>query len=637
LEDRKTENGAPVRAAAWWQREWSTYVLLLVLTLAVYSQVWRFEFVNFDDPAYVTQNNHVRAGLTWDGVVWAAKSLEAANWLPLTWLSHMTDVQLFGLRPGWHHWTNVLLHAGATLLLYAALKRMTGARWRSAFVAFLFALHPLHVESVAWVAERKDVLSGFFWCLTLWCYARYAERPSLKRYWPVLAAFCLGLMSKPMIVTLPLVLLLLDVWPLRRANRLSVLWEKVPMLVLAAGESVVTVVAQSRANAVRSLSALPLGQRIENALVAYVTYIARMFWPVRLAAFYPYSHELAAWRVMGALLVLAAICVVVIRRRAREPYLAVGWFWYLGTLAPVIGIIQVGGQSSADRYTYVPMIGLGIMLAWGVSELRKLPPRVMAIGAAAVCTACVALTWQQASYWANSGTLFRHAIEVTEGNYIAHNNLADYYLIHRQNEAARVQVNAALELRPAYPEARVNLATVLSRLGKMSDAEREYRVALSFQPSNVEAHAGLGVVLATQGRMGDALNEFERVVILRPGYADGRYSLGRVLASMGHTDEAMAEFREAVRLRPDHAEAHHSLGVVLASRGRLTEAIGEFTAEARLKPDDANVHSNLGIVLASVGRYDDAIAQFTQALKIQPGLDSARKGLENAMAKRAQE
>ena len=612
-------------------------VLLVVVTLAVYSQVRRFEFVNFDDPEYVTENNHVRAGLTWEGTVWAFKSLEAANWFPLTWLSHMADCQVFGLRSGWHHWTSVLLHTLAALVLFAALKRMTGALWRSAFVAFVFALHPMHVESVAWVAERKDVLSGLFWCLTLWCYARYAERPSLERYWPVAAAFCLGLMSKPMMVTLPFVLLLLDVWPLRRANRMAILWEKIPLFALAAGESLVTFLAQEQGRAVRSLSTVPLGLRLENALISYVVYIARMLWPVHLAVFYPYSHDLPAWGVAGAAVALAGISILVVRRLRTDPYLAVGWFWYLGTLAPVIGLIQVGGQSSADRYMYLPMIGLTIMLAWGATELGKWPPRTVAAAAVAACAACVVLTCYQVSYWANSGTLFRHAVEVTSGNYIAHNNLADYYLIHRRNEEARVEVNEALRLRPGYPEARVNLATVLTRMGKLSDAEREYHVALAFQPANVEAHAGLGVALATQGRIAEALREFQEVARLSPGYAEGHYSLGRVLASMGRTDEAMAEFREALRLRPDHAEAHHSLGIALAGRGRLTEAIAEFTAEARLKPNDANVHNSLGITLAGVGRYDDAIAQFAEALKIQPGFAAARKGLESALAKRGQQ
>jgi tetratricopeptide (TPR) repeat protein len=494
----------------------------------------------------------------------------------------------------------------------------------------------MHVESVAWVAERKDVLSGVFWCLTLWCYARYTERPSLERYWPVAAAFCLGLMSKPMVVTLPFVLLLLDVWPLRRTWRPALLWEKIPLLVLAAAASLVTFAAQEQGQAVRSLGTLPLGLRLENALISYVVYIGRMLWPANLAVFYPYSHQLPAWEIAGAAAALAAISIMVVRHRRSDPYLTVGWLWYLGTLVPVIGFIQVGGQSSADRYTYLPMIGLTIMLAWGATDLFRRRPRILAAGAATACFACVLLTNQQVSYWANSGTLFRHAVEVTSGNYIAHNNLADYYLVHRQNEEARLQVNEALRLKPAYPEARVNLATVLSRMGKTSEAEHEYRVALEFQPVNVEAHAGLGVTLLAEGRVPEALREFQEVTRLSPGYAEGHYSLGRVLGAMGRTEEAMLEYRQAIRLRPDNAAAHHSLGIALASRGRLTEAIAEFTAEAALEPDDANVHNNLGITLLGVGRYDDAVEQFSEALRIQPGFAAARQGLQQAMAMRGQ-
>lgn len=549
----------------------------------------------------------------------------------------MADMQFFGLRSGWHHGTNVLLHTLATLILFAALKRMTGALWRSAFVAFAFALHPMHAESVAWISERKDVLCGLFWCLTLWCYARYAERPGLHRYWPVLAAFCLGLMSKPMMVTLPFVLLLLDVWPLHRTRKIALLWEKLPMVALAAAAAAVTFIAQEHGQAVRPLGALSLGLRVENALISYVLYIARMLWPLHLAVFYPYSHSLPVLGAAEAAAALLAVSYFVVRRRNAQPYLAVGWFWYLGTLVPVIGLIQVGGQSSADRYMYLPMIGLTIMLAWGVTDLLKQRPQALALAAAAACLACVVLTCYQVSYWQDSGTLFRHAVDVTTGNYIAHNNLADYYLIHRRNEEARLQINEALRLRPGYPEARVNLATILTRMGRLSDAEREYHVALAFQPGNVEAHAGLGVMLATEGRIAEALREFQEVVRLRPSYAEGHYSLGRVLASVGRSDQAIAEFRETVRLRPDHAEAHHSLGISLASRGRLTEAIAEFTTEAQLKPNDANVHNNLGMTLAGVGMYDDAIRQFSEALKIQPGLAAARKGLDAALARRGEQ
>ena len=613
------------------------YLLLFLATLAVYSQVRHFDFVNFDDPEYIGENNHVRAGLTWNGLVWAFTSYDAANWFPLTWLSHMAAYQFFGLRSGWHHGINVLFHALASLLLLAALKRMTGALWRSALVAFLFALHPLHVESVAWIAERKDVLCAFFWFLTLWCYARYAQRPGLGRYLLVLLGFGCGLMAKPMIVTLPFVLLLLDVWPLRRANRLAILWEKVPLFALAAGVSLATYIAQQRGHAVRLLSSLPAGLRVANALVTYIVYIVRTFWPAKLAVYYPYSHDLPVWRAVAAGVALAGITLLVLRWFRAYPYLAVGWFWYLGTLVPVIGFVQVGGQSSADRYTYLPMVGLTIMLSWGAADFVKRYPRarsVAAVSAVAACSACLVLTWLQVRYWANSGALFEHAAEVTTGNHIAHNNLAAYYLTQMRNEEAWGQVIQALRIKPNYAEAHVNLATILRRLGKADESEKEYRVALSLQPDNVEAHSGYGALLLGQGRANEALREFREVVELRPEYANGRYDVGRMLATLGRTDEAMAQFSEAIRLRPDHAEAHHSLGFALVSRGRLNEALAQFAAEAQLKPTDASVHNNLGRLLAGAGRLDEAIAQFSEALRIKPDFEAARKSLETTLARR---
>ena len=618
-------------------REWPIYLLLFLATFAVYSQVRHFDFVNFDDPEYVTDNNHVRTGLTWDGVAWALTSTGAENWFPLTRISHLVDYQLFGMRSGWHHLTNLLLHAFATLLLFAALKRMTGAVWRSAFVAFLFALHPLHVESVAWIAERKDVLCGFFWCLTLWCYARYAQRPGAVRYLLVLLAFCCALMAKPMAVTLPFVLLLLDVWPLRRANRLAILWEKLPLIALAASVSVVTYIAQQQGRAVQSLRAVPVGERVANALTTYVAYIGRMLWPMRLSVFYPYSHKLPLWHVVAAFAILACITAMVLRWFRTYPYLPVGWFWYLGTLVPVIGLVQVGGQSSADRYTYLPTVGLAIMVSWAAADFLDRVPRArnaVAASALAVCSACIVLTWIQLGHWANTELLFRHALDVTTGNYIAHNNLADHYLSKLRNDEARTEVMETLRIQPNYADAHVNLATILRREAKTEDAELEYRLALTIDPRNVEGHSGYGTLLYHQGRANEALGEFRKAVQLRPESADGHFVLGRMLASMGRTDQAGAEFVEALRLRPDHADAHHSLGVALLGRGRLNEALAEFTAEARLKPADASAHANLGGLLASLGRLDEAIGEYSEALRIQPDLAAARSGLATTVARR---
>lgn len=619
--------------------DWYLYLALFLLALAVYHQVWRFDFVNFDDPIYVTDNSHVRAGITWAGTAWAFTSYYASNWHPLTWLSHMLDAQMFGMRAGWHHLSSVLIHGLSAMLLFAALKRMTHARWPSAFVAFVFALHPLHVESVAWIAERKDVLCAFFWFLTLWCYARYVEQPSRARYALVLLAFCLGLLAKPMIVTLPFVLLLLDVWPLRRANRLAVLWEKVPFFVLAASSSLITYLAQRQGGAVRSLETVPLDLRFANALATYAAYIERTFWPVNLSVFYPYPHELGAWRVILALMLLTGVTVVAVRRVRSQPYLAVGWFWYLGTLVPVIGIVQVGGQSSADRYTYVPMVGLSIMLSWAAVDFMKSFPgaRTAVLSSAAVaCLVCVVLTWTQVGVWANSESLFQHAIAVTDQNHIAHNNLASYYLRQKRNEDAMSHIAEALRIKPAYPEAHVNLATVLRRMGKNIDSEREYQIALQLQPANVDAHSGYGALLVSENRYTDALREFQAATALDPDYADGHYDLGRVMAATGRANDAMAQFKEAIRLRPDNADAHRSLGMMLIGQGRLNDALVEFAALAKSAPADPRVHYDFGTLLESAGRHDEAIVQFSEALRIRPDFAEARRRLESALSRRSQ-
>jgi protein O-mannosyl-transferase len=620
------------------RREWYVYLALFLAIVAVYSQVWHFDFVNFDDPEYISGNNHVRAGVTWDGLKWAFTSTAAANWFPLTWLSHMASYQFFGLHSGWHHLINVLFHALASLLLLAAFLRMTGELWPSAFVAFLFALHPLHVESVAWIAERKDVLCAFFWSLTLWCYAGYAQRPLKLRYLFVALAFCGGLMAKSMIVTLPFVLVLLDWWPLRRAWHPALLREKLPLFGLAAAVSLITFVSQRQGHAVRSLASLPFGSRLANAVLTYAVYIGRMFWPANLAVYYPYSHNVPAGLVLAAGAALAGITVLAIRGARRYPYLGVGWLWYLGTLVPVIGLVQVGGQSSADRYTYLPTIGLTIILAWGAVGLLKRYPRakiaLAGTGIAAVLI-CLVLAGLQTRYWINSGSLFRHAVEATKDNYIAENNLADYYLTQMRTEEARGPVLEAVRLNPYYPEAHVNLATILRRTGQMSQSEEQYQEALRLQAINVEAHAGYGALLLQEGRANEALREFAQVVELRPDDADAHYDLGRVLGALGRSEQAMAEFSEAVRLRPDYAEAHHSLGVALASRGRFDEALVEFAAEARLEPRDASIHNYMGMLLASMGRYDDAIAQYSEALRIKPDFEAARQGLQAAQARRA--
>jgi tetratricopeptide (TPR) repeat protein len=639
------------------------YLFLLLATLAAYAQVFQHDFVNYDDPDYVTENVHVRAGITSEGVRWAFASGDDANWLPLTRISHLLDAQFFGLHSGFHHLTNILLHALSTLLLFAILLRATGAIWRSAFVAFLFALHPLHVESVAWIAERKDVLSAFFWFATLWLYVRYVEEARLGRYLLMLAAFVLGAMSKPMIVTLPFVLLLLDVWPLRRTRPVRVL-EKVPLFLISIASSLVTYFVQQRGGAVIPLDSLPLTIRILNALVSYVVYLWQTIWPVCLAAFYPLA-DIPGWQVVAAVLVLFGVSFLAVRLLRSQPYVAVGWFWYLGTLVPVIGLVQVGTQSRADRYTYIPLVGIFILIAWAAADVSIRWPRTkpMLISAfALVCAACFTLTLFQIGYWKNSQALFEHAIQVTSNNYVAYNglglafrhqdrlddaganytqairirpefpdahtNLAEVLLLQGHPEDAINHLLMALRRKPDFSEAHVNLGAALNKLGRQTESIAQYREALRLRPDDAVAHSGLGGSLADAGQTSEALQEMFEAVRIKPDYADGHNSLGILLGTLGRTDEAIVHFMEAVRLQPNDSEAHYNLGTALGAQGRLNDAMDQFNIALRLNPAYANAHLNLGKALANAGRMEEAIAQLAEAVRLDPSLTEAREALK---------
>jgi len=637
-------------------------LLLLLAILAVYGQVRTHDFVNYDDPQYVTENPHVRAGLSWNGVVWAFTSVHDSNWIPLTWLSHMLDCELFGLSSGAHHFTNVALHGIGALLLFGLLRRMTGARWRSAFGAFAFALHPLHVESVAWVAERKDVLSAVLFFLTLWVYVDYIERPSRGKYLLVALIFCCGLMAKPMVVTLPFVALLLDFWPLRRKLAAGLVFEKLPLFALAAGASLATYLVQKHAGAVASITPVPFAARLQNALVSYVAYVGNFVWPARLAVFYPYSiPPVGEWMAAG--LALAAVTILVVRARDRYPYAAVGWLWYLGTLVPVIGLVQAGSQSRADRYTYIPMVGISILLAWGAAEAAgrwRWGRPALAAAAVALCSAWSIAAWFNVENWQNSVTLFRHAIQATSGNYVAYNNLAvalrqagefdeavssfeSVVRIQPQDAQARDNLGEALlavgradeavphleeaiRLEPGFAKAHIDLASALIRGGRAAQAEAQYRAALQLQPASVEAHYGLGGVLAEQGLLQEALPHLQQAlpqlveaVGSKPDDPDLRYNLGTLLGMMGRADEAIAQFAEAVRLQPGNPEAHFNLGTALAKRNRLEEARDEFAAAVRLRPDYVNAHTNLGRILAALGHPDEAAREFSEAERLKSG------------------
>lgn len=579
-ENTVTIDSVPTRAARRQPPVLAIYLVLLAATLAVYLQAGRFDFVNFDDPDYTGR------ALTFPNFIWAMTAHDAANWFPVTRLTHLLDFTLFGAQAGPPHLINVLLHAAASMLLFAFLYRATDARWRSAFVAFLFALHPLHVESVAWIAERKDVLSAVFGFLSLWAYV--SGRRTLA-----LVAFALGLMSKPMLVTLPLLLLLLDYWPLRRRSSRA---GAVPFIVLAAAAALITWFAQQSSGAVRTIESFPLGLRIENALVSYVVYIAKMFWPVGLAVFYPYPRDIPEWQAAPAALALASVTVLVWRARRSFPYLLVGWLWFVVTLLPVVGIVQVGAQARADRYMYIPMVGIAIMLAWGAVDLAPRSKPLLAAAAAASLAACASVTWNQLSFWQNSETLFQHAVDVTPANYLAEHNLGSYLLDKPGRLADSVtHLRAALQLRPEYPEAMTDLASALAQSpGGLPQSISLYEAAARRLPDSPiirgnlgQARYDFGMSLIKQGSAADSIPQFEAALLLRPDSPETHNNLAIALAQTGDVKAAEQHFRAALSLKPDYAEAHLNLGITLANDGRTAEALRELEAANRLQPDPA--------------------------------------------------
>jgi tetratricopeptide (TPR) repeat protein len=640
---RRTAQPSPTQSNGWWAA-----IALVALNIAVYQSLRHSDFVRFDDPDYVTHNPQVTAGLTLRGLTWAMTTGHAANWHPLTWLSHMIDVQLFGLSPGPHHLMNLLLHALNTVLLFVALRRMTSSVARSAFVAALFAVHPLHVESVAWVSERKDVLSAFFWMLTLLAYAAYARRVNVRRYTLVVFCFVLGLLAKPMVVTLPFVLLLLDVWPLRRmalwrdgqrvisagdgALAIRLLGEKLPLFALAAASSIATVIVQRRGGAVGNLSAYPLGLRLENAIVNYVAYIWKMIWPARLSAFYPYRQSLSVWVVCAAALLLIAVTVAVVRGARSRPYLLVGWLWYLGTLTPVIGVVQVGLQSMADRYTYIPLIGLFIIIAWGVGDLaeRWVLPRRTALAAAAalVLAACATTARSQTETWRNSLTLWQHAVDVTSNNAYAQYNLGVVLVQAGRVDEGIARFREALRIDPGYADVHIDMGNALSDRGAADEALAEFATVVRLRPDYADARVAYGNLLRARGRNDDAIVQYREALRLDSTLASAHNELGNALTSEGQFADAMTEYTQAVRLAPGFAEAHNNVGAALARAGKSEQAIGEFLEALRLKPGDATFHYNAALMLEGVGRTKEAIEHLQAALQADPRHDAARRALD---------
>jgi len=648
-------------------------VMLVVAVFLVFGQTLRHGFVNYDDDKYFFSNLPVQAGLTWNGVVWAFRTVFASNWHPLTWLSLMLDVELFGTGPAGPHLTNVILHAVNAVLLFLLLRRLTGLRsdksvgasspqagtlWPSAFVAAVFAIHPLHVESVTWVAERKDVLSGLFFMLTLLMYARCvqgvtsdkwqvtgkgaaAAAPDSSRvtrhaslfYGLALLFFALGLMSKPMLVTVPFVLLLLDWWPLGRVTSLRqasarqasdqpslrsfgpagewqvtrlqipvpqlssfnhLLLEKLPFFLLSAASCVVTILVQREA--IKSMIVLPFTLRFGNALISYVTYIVQTIWPENLAVFYPYRFDVPVWQIAGAGVLLLSVTVLVMVAAKRFPYLPVCWLWYLGMLVPVIGLVQAGDQSHADRYTYLPQIGLSLLIVWAIRDWTASwhwRRRALGVTAGIVLAVLMAGAWKQTAYWRNSESLWTHTLACTSENYIAHNDLG----------------------------------VMLGKQDRLDEAIEHFQKALEIRSDYPEGHNNLGVALRRKGRLDEAMDHFKKAVKIAPTYADGYYNLGNALMQSGRPDEAAEQYRKAIQLKPDYADAHGNLANVLATQGKFDEAIPEYRRMLELVPESAQVHYKFGQALQAQRNFEAAMKEYQKALNLDSRHLSAHLGL----------
>lgn len=671
-------------------------VLLAIIVWVAFSHALRNGFVDYDDPDYVSDNPKITNGLTLQGIQWAFTHVHASNWHPLTTISHMLDCQFYGLQPWGHHLTNILLHTAAAILLFLALRSMTGAVWPSAFVAAVFAVHPLRVESVAWVSERKDVLSGVFLMLILWAYAGHvrSNRVLSWMFVSVVILFAFGLMCKPTLVTLPFILLLLDYWPLNRGQRSypngqrnhiekfrygtwsSLVVEKLPLFVLSAGSCVATLMAQQQA---LHASLKPrLEERIINGLVSYCSYLGQTIWPVHLAVLYPYpeSNSNLPYAIV-ALLFLLIVSVVFFLWRTKYPFLLVGWLWYLGMLVPMIGIIQVGSQVRADRYTYLPQIGLYVLVAWAAMEFSRPWPRrreILSVAALLLITALITRSYLQTLCWESSETLWKHAIACTSDNYIAHNNLAFALLqsrrfdeaaaecrqslkinanfaaahnnlglaliqsepsgngIRRQNETvdqAIAHYRTALQIQPDFKQAENNLGNALMQKGQVDEAIAQFRKALETDPFFAAAELSLANAFLKKGEVHEAIASYQTTLKIDPDYADAEYGLGNAFVAEGNYRESMAAYEAALRLRPDYFQAHHNLGCLLAAMGKTDEALEQFREALRINGDFAESHCYLGILLGHLGHREEAIAHLLQALRLKPDYDEAKRQLRD--------
>jgi tetratricopeptide (TPR) repeat protein len=649
-------------------------IFLVVATLMAYWQVLHSDFVNLDDPMYVTENRYVNTGFTWENIRWVFSVGKIAYWHPLTWVSHILDCQLYGLRPGLHHLTNLIIHIANILLLFGVLKRMTGAVWKSAFVAAVFALHPINVDSVAWVTERKSVLSTLFWLLTMWVYADYAQRGGVWRYLITLLLFALGLLAKPMLVTLPFVMLLLDYWPLgrfrlrqnlelsaRASPVFQLVMEKVPFFALSAVSVYLSFLSVRRLGIMISTELVPIKLRLANALVSYIGYIGKLIWPRKLAVFYPYPENVATWENAGALVILLCATIVLLVVFTRRPYLGVGWLWYVGTLVPVIGLVQAGlWPALADRWAYVPMIGLAILTAWGIGDIAakwRLRGPVLIFAASTCLSVLLVCTHLQVGYWHNSFTLLTRALKVTSGNYIAHLNLGNVFIKEKKTDEAIRQYKEAIEIYNNYPDAHYglgialglqekydeaikeyytvlrldknywkagfHLANALAKIGQLDEAISCYEKVVQLHPNDVEVYNNFAMALAKKGKIKEAIEYYNKSLEIKPDSVEVLNNLSIALTEEGKFDQAIAHFKNALSIKPSFAETYYNLASTLMQMGQLDEAVAYYREFLQLSPDNADAYYGLGLVLAQQKKYDEAITHFGRAVQLNPDFAQA--------------
>lgn len=625
---------------------------LIGITLVVYAQVGHQPFSMLDDPVYVSYNAHMNAGLTWTNFQWAWTTFDSANWHPITWLSHLLDAEFFGRDPGPQHIVSLAIHIASSVWLFVGLRRLTSAAGPSALVAALFAIHPLNVESVAWIAERKNVLSTLCWWATIGAYVRYVGRPGRARYAVVAALFAIGLMAKPMLVTLPLCLLLMDVWPLERASwpwRAPIasgvggptwpvlLREKVPLLVLAAASAVITFIAQRSGGAVVDLGTISLAQRLANAPVAYLRYLEKTVWPEHLSVFYPYPLAIEWTALVVALVILAGISVVAFRLAGRRPFILAGWLWYLVTLTPVIGVIQVGRQAMADRYAYVPLVGIFVAVVWGVRSLTanwRAPALVPALPGVIVVALLTLTARVQASYWEDTERLLQHSVDVMPTNFTALRGLAGLLSRDGRHDDALAMFKRAAAANPGNPDVPTDIANEYAALGltfaengQFAKAIEDFREALRVKPGLSGVRVKLGLALLGDQRPAEALAELQAAIAADPADADARYRIASVYIALNRVNDAIAAYQDAPRLNPKLVEAHTDLGRLLLTLRRPDEAIAVFRRALQLDENVEDARLGLGLALASTGHLPEARQELERVLRLNPGNESAKQAL----------